>query len=145
MFEFTAASQDDFERLLVLRIATMRESLERIGRFDEQRARERFRGSFKPSQTRLIMVEGALAGCVALGPRDAGLLLEHFYITPAEQGRGLGSAVLRRLLAEAEACRLPVRLGVLRASDAERFYRRHGFVMTGEDEWDIYYEWRPHP
>lgn len=145
MFEFTAASQDDFERLAVLRIATMRESLERIGRFDEQRARERFRGSFKPSQTRLIMVDGALAGCVALGPHDAGLLLEHFYIAPAEQGRGLGSAVLLRLLAEAAASGLPVRLGVLRASDAERFYRRHGFVMTGEVEWDIYYEWRPHP
>lgn len=145
MFEFTAASQDDFERLVVLRIATMRESLQRIGRFDEQRARERFRGSFKPSQTRLIMVDGAVAGCVALGPHDAGLLLEHFYIAPAKQGRGLGSAVLLRLLAEAAASGLPIRLGVLRASDAERFYRRHGFVMTGEDEWDIYYEWRPHP
>ena len=144
VFVFQQASEQDFERLVALRIETMRPSLERIGRFDPERARQRFRDSFRPGHTRLILTDdGALAGCVALGPVDDGLLLEHFYIAPAAQGAGLGSAVLLRLLEEAATAALPVRLSVLRESKAGRFYARHGFVIVGQDEWDIYYEWRP--
>ncbi len=36
----------DFEPLLALRIATMRKSLERLGRFDAARARERSETEF---------------------------------------------------------------------------------------------------
>ncbi len=146
MFVFETASEQDFERLFALRIETMRPSLERIGRFDPQRAHERFRRSFRPDHTRLIIADdGTLAGCVALGPDTDGLLLEHFYIASAAQGRGLGSAVLLRLLEEAQAAGLAVRLSVLQKSEAGRFYARHGFAPVGEDEWDVYYEWRPLP
>lgn len=145
MFAFEEASEGDFQRLFELRLLTMRESLERIGRFDERRAFERFRGSFRPQYTRLIIADGALAGCVAVGPADGGLLLEHFYIAPERQGRGFGSGVLRRLLDEADDAGLPIRLSVLQQSEAGRFYARHGFTVTGEDEWDVYYERRPRP
>jgi len=143
MFVFQAASEQDFQRLFALRIETMRPSLERIGRFDMGRAYDRFRNSFRPDHTRLIMIDGALAGCVALGPSEDGLLLEHFYIATSQQGRGLGSAVLKCLLDEAQTAGLPVRLSVLRQSEAGRFYQHHGFTVTAEDDWDIYYEWRP--
>lgn len=144
MFVFQQASEQDFERLVALRIETMRPSLERIGRFDSERARQRFRDSFRPGHTRLIVTnDGALAGCVALGPVDDGLRLEHFYIAPAAQGAGLGTAVLRRLLEEATKADMPVRLSVLHQSEAGRFYARHGFAIVGQDEWDVYYEWRP--
>lgn len=140
MFTFEPATVEDFDRLLQLRLRCMRESLERIGRFDEWRAYDRFRNSYRPHYTRLIMQpQGELAGCVAMGPADGDLLLEHFYIAPEQQGKGLGSAVLRQLLAEADAAALPVRLSVLQQSDAGRFYARHGFMQTGEDEWDVYY------
>lgn len=135
-----AASQEDFDRLFRLRIAAMRESLERIGRFDERRAFERFRSSFEPEHTRLILVDGALAGCIAMKSGEKGCLLEHFYLYPAFQGRGLGAAVLARLLAEADAANQPVRLSVLQKSDAGRFYKRFGFVETAQDEWDVYLE-----
>ncbi|VVE84806.1 GNAT family N-acetyltransferase [Pandoraea sputorum] len=39
---FSPTTQSDADLLASLRIAAMRESLERIGRFDPQRARERF-------------------------------------------------------------------------------------------------------
>jgi hypothetical protein len=38
----TPAHAEDFEALLALRVTAMRESLERIGRFDPGRARARF-------------------------------------------------------------------------------------------------------
>ncbi|WP_243370091.1 GNAT family N-acetyltransferase [Microvirga solisilvae] len=139
-FCLKAASQEDFDRLFHLRIAAMRDSLERIGRFDEGRAFERFKASFQPEHTQLILVDGALAGCVAMKPVETGLLLEHFYLYPAFQSRGLGAAVLARLLAEADAAHQPVRLSVLQKSDAERFYKRFGFIETSQDEWDVYLE-----
>jgi GNAT superfamily N-acetyltransferase len=144
MFTLEPATVEDFDRLLQLRLRCMRESLERIGRFDEWRAYDRFRNSYRPHYTRLIMrPQGELAGCVAMGPADGDLLLEHFYIAPEQQGKGLGSAVLQRLLGEADAAGLPIRLSVLQQSDAGRFYARHGFTQTGEDEWDVYYRRPP--
>ena len=46
-FHFSQAHQSDFDRLFALRILTMRENLERIGRFDPQRALERIPKSVK--------------------------------------------------------------------------------------------------
>jgi len=137
---FAAATEADFERLLALRLTVMREHLERIGRFDPARARQRFRAGFRPAWTRLIEADGAFAGCVTLGRAEDHFELEHFYLEPGCQGRGVGAAVLARLLAEADAAGLPVRLGVLKRSPAARFYERHGFRFTGEDEFDVFYE-----
>src|SRR3954463_12767438 len=91
---FAPASADDFEALLALRIAAMRESLERIGRFDPVRARERFRSSFSAAFTRHVIVDGARVGFVTVKPEAGGLLLDHLYISPSHQRRGIGSAVL---------------------------------------------------
>lgn len=142
-FHFSPAHQSDFDRLFALRLLTMRESLERIGRFDRQRALERFQNSFRPQHTRLIIVKDQLAGCVALGPHEDGWLLEHFYIAPQFQGHGLGSLALSSLMTQADQAQKTITLSVLQQSDAARFYERHGFHKTGEDEWDIYYARMP--
>lgn len=136
---FAPAGEADFEPLLALRIAGLREHLERLGRFDPDRARERFRAGFDPAHLRLIVCGGETIGCVSLKPEGEGLVLEHFYLAPERQGRGLGARVLRCLLAEADAAVLPVRLGVLRGSPAARLYQRHGFRLTHREAWDDYY------
>lgn len=139
-FRFGPAGPEDLERLATLRVAAMRDSLERIGRFDPARAYGRMVDQYRPEHTRLILADEGLAGCVALRPGEAGALwLEHFYLEPAAQVRGLGSAVLEALLAETDALGAPVALSVVRESPAHRFYRRFGFVETGADETDIYY------
>jgi len=117
----------------------MRPSLERIGRWHPMRARARFRAAFTPGETRLILVEDRLAGCVALRPAGEALELDQFYLDPAIQGGGLGSAVLRALLAEADAAGVPTILTVVAGSAAIRLYERHGFVQTGVEDWDLFY------
>lgn len=59
------------------------------------------------------------------------------------QGKGIGAAVLQDVFANADAQRMPIRLGALRGSDSNRFYQRYGFVKTNEAEWDIYYVRQP--
>ncbi len=140
-FDFAPVTAADFDELVALRIATMRESLERIGRFDPQRAAERFRTTVRPADTRRIVVDGLSAGCIGFWaePVDA-MRIEHFYIGAPFQARGLGGAVLRRLFKNAPDAVGVFRVGALRDSDANRFYQRHGFVKVSEDEWDIAYE-----
>ncbi|MDF3083182.1 GNAT family N-acetyltransferase [Burkholderia sola] len=120
-----------------IRIAAMRDSLERIGRFDPRRARDRFLASFDPAPCRFIEADHSRASFYTLRPMADYWLLDHLYIVPARQRKGIGAAVLRAILADADEHRMPVRVGALRGSDSNRFYERHGFVRTDEAEWDI--------
>jgi GNAT superfamily N-acetyltransferase len=138
--DYAPVTDSDFDALADLRIAAMRESLERVGRFDPERARQRLRASFVPASTTGILLEGQRVGFYVLRSEDGALKLDHLYILPEYQGRGLGSAVMQRIAADADGRGLAVRLGALRDSESNPFYQRHGYAKTGEDEWDIYYE-----
>ncbi|MBN3568537.1 GNAT family N-acetyltransferase [Burkholderia cenocepacia] len=140
---FLPVTQDDADTLVAIRIAAMRDSLERIGRFDPQRARDRFLASFDPALCRFIEAGHSRAGFYTLRPMADHWLLDHLYIVPAHQGNGIGAAVLREIFAAADERRMPVRVGALRGSDSNRFYERHGFVRTDKAEWDIYYRREP--
>ncbi|MGW7068999.1 N-acetyltransferase family protein [Streptomyces sp. NPDC054855] len=137
------AEPTDVEAIAELRATVMRPDLERLARFDEHRVRQRFRDAFSPRHTSVVLVDGAFAGCVALRPADGCQWLEHFYLDPAFQGRGLGSAVLRGLLDRTDADGDLVRLNVLQGSAARRLYERHGFGVETEDPVDVFMVRRP--
>ncbi|OEZ64905.1 hypothetical protein JAB5_57940 [Janthinobacterium sp. HH103] len=145
MLTFVPASSADGEALASLRVAAMRDSLERIGRYDPQRARQRFLSTYDPACTWQLRHGGALAGFYVLRPQADYLLLDHLYLAPECQRQGMGAAVLARVFAEADAARKSVRVGALRGSEANRFYMRHGFVPDGEEEFDLYYRRAPAP
>ncbi|WP_282688148.1 MULTISPECIES: GNAT family N-acetyltransferase [unclassified Streptomyces] len=139
------ALPEDVEPIAELRAVVMRPDLERLGRYDEHRVRQRLRDAYTPEHTSVIEAAGSFAGCVARRPAEDGWWLEHFYLSPALQGRGIGSAVLRGVLDRADAERLPVRLDVLRGSPARRLYERHGFTLEREDAVDVFLVRKPTP
>jgi GNAT superfamily N-acetyltransferase len=136
---YSIADSSDAEALVTLRIEAMRESLERIGRFDPERARQRFLAGFSPEYTRRIQANGELVGFFVVKPHEDGLLLDHLYVHPHHQGKGIGAAALLCVLHEAEAKGCSVRVGALRGSPSNHFYARHGFVLVEESEFDNYY------
>ncbi len=140
---YEPATDDDLEALASLRIEAMRESLERIGRFDAARARERFVNGFEAEFTRHILVQGRRVGFVVVRPHPEGLLLDHLYLRVSEQGRGIGGRVLTDVIANAKRRLLPLHVGALRDSAANAFYTRHGFQRVGAGEWDVYYRRDP--
>jgi len=137
------ASDEDFEALLLLRMSAMRESLQRLGRFDPQRARERLSRAFEPSHTRHILQGDERVGFVVLLPMPTlvpdHLVLDHLYIAPQAQGQGIGSWVMAQVLDEADRRGLALRVTALKMSDANRFYQRHGFELQHESVWDAHY------
>lgn len=129
----------DIDGLAELRAEVLRADLERLGRFDEHRVRQRMRDGFRPEWTRIVVLDGLDVGSITARPDGATRWIEHFYLTPRAQGAGVGGTVLRTVLAE------PVsgvtRLNVLRGSAARRLYERHGFRVDSEDEIDVFMTW----
>ncbi|WP_230195179.1 GNAT family N-acetyltransferase [Streptomyces coriariae] len=139
------ATADDVEAVAEVRAVAMRADLERLGRYDEHRVRQRLRDGFIPAHTRIIEVNGTLAGCVALRPAVDAHWLEHFYLAPHAQGRGIGTAVLRELVETADRSALRLRVDVLQGSPARRLYERHGFTLEEEDAVDVFLVRAPRP
>ncbi len=141
---FGTPKEEDFEPLLDLRIAVMREHLERVFRYKPSRARRIFREHFDEPGLRLILTGEELAGCVGFRIGADEIKLDSFYLQQRHHNTGLGTTILKVLLAEADALKLPIRLEVLTGSKAGRFYLRHGFVKVAEDAIEGEYE-RPAP
>jgi GNAT superfamily N-acetyltransferase len=139
------ASAADVEPVAELRAVVLRPDLERLGRYHEQRVRQRLRDGFVPRHSWVIEVDGAFAGCVALRPAADAYWLEHFYLAPVLHGSGIGTAVLRRLLNHCDRDGSLVRLNVLQGSPARRLYERHGFTFETEDPVDVFMVRTPVP
>lgn len=140
--QFLAVTDADFDALADLRALAMRPSLERLGRYDPERSRQRLRASFVAADTRWISLDGARVGFYVLTDEGEALRLNHLYLHPDAQGKGLGRKVVDLAIAQANETSRTLRLTALRGSESNAFYLRCGFVQTGEEEWDIHYEYR---
>lgn len=132
-------ADEDFEAMLGIRIEALRESLTRLGRFDPEVARARLRSQFHPDCMQHLLRDGERVGFFTVEPRGGELRLQHLYLCLAAQGQGIGAWVLDRIKAQG----LPITLAALRDSRANDFYRRHGFRVVEEQDFDIEYRWEP--
>ena len=136
--KWRSAELGDGPAIAEIRALALRASLERLGRYDEVRVRERFLTAFEPGHTLVLLRSAELVGSIAVRPSADGTWIEHFYLHPAHQGRGLGSLVMSALTSAADIEAITLRLNVLQRSDARRLYERHGFLLDHEDQLDVY-------
>ena len=127
----------DFEAMLALRIEALRDSLERLGRFNSNVARARLQSQFRPAWMQHLVVDGERVGYFTVEPREGELRLHHLYLRPQAQGQGVGAWVIDQIKARG----LPITLAALRESRANDFYLRHGFKVVEEQDFDIEYRW----
>lgn len=130
-WSFRPARPDDEAALAALRGDVLNEDLRRHGLFEPARIRHYFAERYRPENTRIILLDGREVGSIAVRHEADGSWLEHFYLHPDAQGRGIGSDVLRHVLAEPHPA--PMRLVALVGSRARALYERHGFVHIGGD------------
>jgi GNAT superfamily N-acetyltransferase len=132
-----AAVDTDAQWIAELRALVLRPDLERLGRFDPVRVRQRFLSSFDSVVTQVVLVGGQEAGSIAVRPNEGSLWIEHFYLKADCQGKGIGSLVLQRQLGASQGDR-PFRLNVLQGSRAQALYERHGFAVESQDAVDVF-------
>jgi GNAT superfamily N-acetyltransferase len=142
----TSVAPEDFNGMANIRIEALRESLERMGRFDPVRARERLAAGFVPQHMNHIVVGGERAGFITLRPPEdpainSAMSLEHLYLRLAFQGQGIGAWALNWAKTQAQLQGFDITLSALKQSNANRFYLRHGFAQVGESEFDLDYRW----
>lgn len=129
------AAPDDLDAVVALKAESMRTDLDRLVGWDPERSRARVVAHFSPAHTRMIVLDGAVAGTITMRPDGDDLWLEMFYLAAEHRGRGIGTAVLGAVLAAVSG---PVRLQVLVGSAARPLYERHGFVAEEDDGIDVW-------
>lgn len=134
---FEPALAEDLESLFALRMEVMRDSLVRLGLTDTQVSRARYDLQCKDGAVQHILHKGERVGFVQLVPLGDHLHLVQLFLRPEAQGAGLGAMVLDWAKSHGQ----DLTLTTLKLSPANRFYLRHGFVQTGEGEFDNEYRW----
>ncbi|WP_226941700.1 GNAT family N-acetyltransferase [Pseudooceanicola spongiae] len=137
------ATNVDPSALADIRVEAMRPSLEAVGRFDPERARNRFLETYDSRDTRVVWSGEDLIGFYVVRDRSDHLYLDHIYIRPDHQGGGLGRRIVRSVQDRAREAGLPLRLMALRDSPANAFYISLGFGLESSDALDNYYTWNP--
>ena len=130
-----AAAPEDMEFLFALQKAAMRPHIERVwGAWNEDKQRALFFERTDPDTHQIIQLSGEPVGAWWVRPHADALELVRIYLLPSTQGKGIGTYLIERLVAEARGARKAVRLRVLKGNPARRLYERLGFVVTEETE-----------
>jgi ribosomal protein S18 acetylase RimI-like enzyme len=97
--------------------------------------RQSHRLNFPGADSQIIRFDGADVGWIVVNTLPDEVRLVEIMIMPELRGRGIGTAVVREILAAAGDAGKPVRLSVnLMNRAAIRLYERLGFRRTGGDD-----------
>jgi ribosomal protein S18 acetylase RimI-like enzyme len=102
-----------------------------------------YRDHYEGAQFDVILVDGAPAGRLYVHRRPAEIRLVDITLLPEFRQGGLGTSLLRDLLAEGEAAGKPVTIHVETFNPAMRLYERLGFSPIEERGPYRLMEWRP--
>ena len=134
----------DFEECRRTYFAGMDWVNERLGlNRDEQESM--FRKLWDPAQVCIIQADGVDVGWLQTVVSKSEHMLGQIFVDARFQRRGIGTEVLRGIIAEASRRRLPVRLAVVKFNRSRRLYDRLGFRVTHEDERKVYLTREPDP
>ena len=131
------AFADDFSYCKRLYFAGMNAFLEQL-RLDRAAHEAGFQQQWKPTQVRIIVLDGLDVGWLQSIEREDGLFIGQLFVDGAFQRRGIGTEVLHRLIDEAAQSNQPVHLNVVKSNPAVRLYMRLGFCVTHEDDRKLY-------
>jgi ribosomal protein S18 acetylase RimI-like enzyme len=128
-FTLRPAEESDRDRLYDLFVETMRDYVAATWDWDDAFQRRRFDTNFRPERSCVIEVAGSPIGVLTLEQRGDELYVIDLQITPTWQARGIGTALIRSLAAEAQDHHLTLTLSVLHTNHRARgLYESLGFT-----------------
>jgi ribosomal protein S18 acetylase RimI-like enzyme len=129
-YSLREATKDDFDFARGVKLEGLRPYIEKLWGWDDETEERQFRENFDPATATIISSEHGNVGYYELVDRGFDLFLAGIYIDARFRGRGLGTSVLRDLMALARSRQLPLALRVLKPNPARRLYERLGFRVT---------------
>lgn len=129
--ELSVVSWDEAQKLAFLRHQFNAQRQEYVARFPE-------------ADYRVILWHGGAAGRLWVARMTEQIRLLDIALLPQYQKMGIGTFLLRQLIAESEQTGLPLRHMVFQLNPAaQRFYERLGFTPIGEVNMYVHMERRP--
>jgi ribosomal protein S18 acetylase RimI-like enzyme len=141
-YRLRPAEAGDEPMLYALHREALHDYVEVTWGWEEDWQRQYFRNHFRPADNVVVVARGTTRG--SGGDRDVGrvsitrhwhkLFLRDIELAAPHRGQGVGTALLRTVLAMAADDGKRVELHVLRCNPAQRLYTRLGFrIASGDD------------
>lgn len=141
VIELRAAAPDDRAFVERTYFETQRWLIEALfGWRGEEIERAKFAEHHNPASTQIISMDGVDVGWMSIERAFESLDLDGIYILPAYQRHGIGTALIRDLIADALERGVILRLNTAKINPARKLYERLGFVVTHEDLYKVYME-----
>jgi len=138
-----AVGPDDGEFLLAVYASTREQELAQVNWPEEMKQaflrqqsdaqRSEYESRYPEAEYDVILLDGQAVGRLWIGRDESQIRLLDIALLPDAQGRGVGAAIVTRLIEEARADGKRLRHMIFIMNEgARRFYERHGFVVFEE-------------
>jgi GNAT superfamily N-acetyltransferase len=132
---FRKATEADSDFAYGVKRTAFRKYADRVWGWDEARQRGLHETRFAAQNFEIIGFRGNDVGVLSTVEEADCVHVYQLFILPGHQGRGIGSACMKRVMGDARISRKQIRLQVLKVnSRATEFYQRLGFRNLGETD-----------
>ncbi|WP_163832785.1 GNAT family N-acetyltransferase [Spartinivicinus ruber] len=137
------ATPEHAEKLSEIYLASLKESLERVGAFNPIKLKSQFIDNYSQFNFEKIVTGNKTIGFFSIKEMEDHLWLVHLYIDIPHQGKGIGTIILDRVKRLSKEKNLPIRLTAIKNSKSNSFYQKHGFIKINDDDSNIDYKYEP--
>ncbi|MEP7157116.1 MAG: GNAT family N-acetyltransferase, partial [Betaproteobacteria bacterium] len=135
------ATEADLPFLFALRMESMDPHIAAAGiPLTSAQHMERVRDKLDSAE--VLVVDDAPAGMIKIDREGAYWHIMQLQVVPALHRSGVGSEILRQVIAAARQAQAQLTLGVLKVNPVQRLYARLGFVVSGESALEYEMVWR---
>jgi ribosomal protein S18 acetylase RimI-like enzyme len=128
-----AVTDDDYGQLWRLHVDAMRDYVAATHGWVDEVQERLFREGWQRKIAQRVLVDDVVIAAWLIERRPDDVFLSFVEVASSYRRRGIGTTIVRRILSEAGAVRLPARLQVLRSNlEARRLYERLGFRVEDE-------------
>jgi ribosomal protein S18 acetylase RimI-like enzyme len=120
--------------------ATQRELILRMQFLAQQGT---YRAQFPKAEDKIILVAGHPVGRLLVERQESEIRGVDIALLPEHRSTGVGTVLIKDLMAEAEKTGKPFRIQVVKTNRAARLYERLGIYKTGERGTHYSMEWSP--
>ncbi|HET9992701.1 MAG TPA: GNAT family N-acetyltransferase [Kofleriaceae bacterium] len=135
------ARDEDRELFFVTRRDGFRRYVEANKPWDDGEQRASANADFDALPVEIIERGGVAIGYQIVEHNDDHWRLDEIALVAPERNRGIGTDLVRAIMASARAAGMPLRLNCLRANPARRLYDRLGFRVIAEEDVRVRMEW----
>ena len=136
MFNIRDAAEGDLDFICNVNKSAMKDYIIKIwGKWDDDSHRKFIAEYVQESKFKIITLGDQSVGAVAYSKEEDKIIINEIQILPEFQNKGIGTLVLKSIIAEAENLNIPVELKVLKINNlAQKLYTRLGFTIYKESD-----------